>query len=76
MIKPRTNSLVVFNLDSCSKEQYENYYKSKFPIGKTFVYLGEIKQAKGHCILLDLETGKIIGMYHIEHFREATDEEI
>ncbi len=70
----KINSFVVFDEDSCSKEIYEQYYKSTFPKGKLFVYLGEIKQAKGHCILCDLSTGKIIEMYTI-NFREATYDE-
>lgn len=74
-MKPKINSFVVWDETSCSKEVYENYYKSTFPFGKLFVFLGEIKQAKGHCILCDLSTGKIIGMYHTDNFREATQDE-
>lgn len=74
-MKLKINSFVVFNENSCSKEDYEQYYKTIFPIGKLFVYIGEIKQARGHCILCNLDDGKIIGMYHIENFREATDDE-
>jgi hypothetical protein len=73
--KLSTNSFVVFNENSCSLHLYEQYYKETFPLKKLFVYLGEIKQAKGHCILADLETGKIIGMYHTYNFREATEDE-
>lgn len=75
MSKLKINSFVVFDKKSCSKSDYEQYYKKTFPVGKLFVYMGEIKQAKGHCILCDLETGKIIGLYHIENFREATEDE-
>jgi hypothetical protein len=63
------NSFVVFDEDSCSKEIYEKYYKDKFPLNKVFVYLGEIQQAKGHCILGDLSTGTITGIHHIENFK-------
>jgi hypothetical protein len=71
----KRNSFVVFDENSCSKEDYEKYYKTLFPTGKLFVYMGEIRQAKGHCILCDLDTGKIVGMYHTENFREATKDE-
>ena len=71
----KKNLLVTFDEKSCSQEEYEQYYKPLFPIGKLYVYLGEIKQAKGHCILCDLDTGKIIGMCHTENFREATEDE-
>lgn len=73
--KLKINSFVIFDEKSCSKEDYEQYYKSTFPSGKLFVYLGEIKQASGHCILCDLDSGKIIGIYHIGNFREASDGE-
>lgn len=75
-MKPRINSFVVFDENSCSKEDYEQYYKDIFPLGKLFVYLGEIKQIDEHCILCDLDNGKIIGMYHTDNFREATEDEI
>ena len=74
-MKLTKNSFVVIDEKSCSKSDYKRYYKNDFPIGKLFVYLGKIKQAKGHCILCDLDTGKIIGIYHIENFREATEDE-
>ena len=69
------NTFVVFDEESCTKDDYEKYYKEHFPYRKTFVYLGEIKQVKGHCILCDLNSGKIIGMCHTENFREATEDE-
>jgi hypothetical protein len=69
------NAFVVFDTDSCSTEDYDAYFKAMFPEGKLFVYLGEVKQAPGHCILADLDTGKIIGLYHTDNFREARDYE-
>jgi hypothetical protein len=75
MSKLKINSFVVFDENSTSKENYEKYYKETFPLDKLFIYLGEIKQAKGHCILCNLDTGKVIGMYHSENFREATEDE-
>jgi hypothetical protein len=73
--KIRKNTLVVFNLESCDESFYALYYRDKFPEGKLFVFLGEIKQCPGHCILTDLSTGLIIGMYHTDNFREATEDE-
>jgi hypothetical protein len=71
---PDVNSYVVFDKKSVSKSMYEKYYKQDFE-GKLFVFLGEIKQCPGHCILTDLKNGKIIGMYHTDNFREATEDE-
>jgi hypothetical protein len=72
---PEINSFVVFDKNTCNPEHYEKYYRDIFE-GKTFVFLGEIKQCDGHCILADLKTGKILGMYHTENFREATEDEL
>lgn len=71
----RINSFVVFDRSSCSIEVYEKYYGKIFG-EKLFVFLGEIPQCPGHCILADLFTGRVIGMYHTENFREATENEI
>ena len=71
---PRLNSMVVFDRGDMSDEDYDEYYREKFH-GKLFVFLGPIAQTTVHCILADLDTGKIIGMYHTDNFREATDEE-
>lgn len=71
---PEINSYVVFDKKSCSIYDYEKYYKDVFE-GKLFIFLGEIKQCPGHCILTDLQNGKIIGMYHTDNFREATEDE-
>ena len=40
-----------------------------------FIYLGEIPNMKGHGVFLGHRTGKIYSGYHIEDFRELTDEE-
>jgi len=73
--KIRQNALVVFDENSCSKEDYEQYFKNTFPKGELFVFLGEIPNNTEHCILHDFRTGKIIGLYHIWNFREATEDE-
>ena len=43
---------------------------------KCFVFLCEIRNAPGHCVLVALDDQKIITMRHIDNFREATDEEV
>lgn len=69
------NSYVVFNVESCGRNSYVDYYEKTFPEGKLFIFMGEIKQCPGHCLLLDLSTGLILGMYHTCNFREATENE-
>ena len=70
----RQNAFVVFDKKSCTEELYNQHFKEYFE-GKLFVYLGEIPQTPGHCILSDLKTGKIEGLWHTSNFREATEEE-
>jgi hypothetical protein len=42
---------------------------------KRFVFLCEIKNAPGHCVLIDLETQQILTMVHTNLLREVTIEE-
>jgi len=74
-MKIRQNAFVVFDRTTCTDETYEKYYKDLFG-EKLFIFFGEVPQAPGHCILGDLKTGKIIGMYHTNNFREANEEEV
>ena len=74
MKKIKKNTIVVFDKTTVFSESYDKYYAPTFE-GKTFIFLGEVPNAPGHCILADLSTGLIIGMYHIENFRKATQDE-
>lgn len=73
--KIRQNAFVVFDKKSCKRAEYDEYFKDKFE-DSLFVFLGEIPNAPGHCILADLKTGKVEGIYHTENFREATEDEV
>ena len=42
---------------------------------KCFVFITEIVSAPGHCVVMDLDTNKLLSMYHTENFRKATDSE-
>ncbi len=78
-----TNSLVVF--EPCPKEEknkcfsWRDYkylsWRDDFYWGETVLFLGEIKQMPGHCIVATKE-GKVIWGYHTENFRLATEDEI
>lgn len=41
---------------------------------KLFVFLCEINNS-GHCVLVDLDTNKVMTMRHTSDFRPATDDE-
>jgi hypothetical protein len=63
---PRVNSLVRF------VGQYEGYTGEEYPFDVKFplIYLGEIPNMRGHCIVAD-KTGKVFYGYHIENFEEV-----
>lgn len=68
-------SFVKFDKNSVPPEIYHMYFEEKFG-DKLLIFLGEVPNCNGHCILADLSTGNVIGMYHTSNFREATEEEI
>lgn len=41
----------------------------------TFVYLGDIVQMPGHCIVIRMKDGKVFCGYHTEDFVEIPEEE-
>jgi hypothetical protein len=42
---------------------------------KFFIFLTEVKNAPGHCVLVDLDDNHIETMRHTYNFREVEDEE-
>lgn len=42
---------------------------------KTFIFLGEIPNMQGHCVVVGHKTGKIFSGFHIEDFVELTEDE-
>ena len=69
---PRVNSLVRFDSSDVPPE-----YRSSYPFADTdkFIYLGDIVQMPGHCILIRFSDGKVFSAYHTENFVELTDDE-
>lgn len=49
-------------------------YGAKKP--KLFVFITEIRNAPGHCVLISLDDQKIETMRHTFNFREVTEEEM
>lgn len=63
--------------DNLKEEDRVRYYGELGYGSKTkklFVFLCEINDS-GHCVLVDMDTNKVITMRHTVDFREATDEE-
>ena len=75
MNKIRQYAFVKFDQATCPEGVYEQYYKETFG-NKSFIFLGEVPNVPGHCILADLESGKVVGIYHTDNFREATEDEV
>ena len=70
-----------FNLDFWNKLSDQDKIKYYDSLGygsdkkKFFVFLTEIKNAPGHCVLADLDDGRIEVMRHISDFREVNEDE-
>ena len=69
MKEPRKLSLV--KLDDPDGD-YKNFLGVN---GTRFVYLGEIPNMRGHCVVINHRTGRIHSGFHIENFVEVTEDE-
>lgn len=45
------------------------------PTPKLLVFMCELSPQSGHCVLMELESGKMHNMRHTDNFRKATEEE-
>lgn len=52
-------------------------FEGKYPWkdGQTLLFLGEIEQMPGHCVVVD-KAGKVHWGFHTDNFREPTEDEI
>jgi hypothetical protein len=73
--KLKQYSFVKFDKSSCPSEIYHMYFEKTFG-DNLYIFLGEVPNCKSHCVLADLKSGKVIGMYHTSNFRVATEDEI
>lgn len=70
-----------FNPDFWDKMPEEDKIKYYGPLGygrekpKFFVFLCEIRNAPGHCVLVSLDDQTIETMRHTDNFREVDEEE-
>lgn len=70
----RQNALVKFDYSDMNEHLKEKYVKI-FGYDKVYIFLGEIPQMPGHCIVVSMNEGKILTGYHTENFIELTEEE-
>lgn len=47
-----------------------------FKPGKPYLFLGEIPNMPGHCVVADPDSGRIWAGFHTEHFRELNEGEV
>jgi hypothetical protein len=75
MDTPRVNAWVVFDFSTLPNEYHSSY---PFREGINYIFMGEIPNMPGHCIILDPHTGrgKFHTGYHTENFREAREDEL
>jgi hypothetical protein len=68
---PRPMSTVRFS-DECYPEEYRGGY----PMNPEhlFIYLGEIPNMEGHCVVMDNVDSQIYSGYHIELFTEINED--
>jgi hypothetical protein len=71
--KPRKLSLVKFDFDNLPPKFRTAY---PFKLGRAYVFIGEIANMLGHCVVADHKTGKIYSGYHTENFIELSEEEV
>jgi hypothetical protein len=69
---PRPMSLVKFDFDRVDASYHSNY---PFTRKGVYVFLGEIANMGGHCIVVDHKTGQIHSGYHTENFVELAEDE-
>ena len=68
---PRKLSLVRFRFD----ELHEFRDEYPFTADGVYVFLGEIPNMRGHCVVADHRTGKLYSGYHTENFVELPEDE-
>jgi hypothetical protein len=70
MKKIRQYALVTLTDEYFSENDSPSFRKLK---GVMFIYLGEIPNMLGHCVVANSRTGKVDYGYHLEDFQEMKD---
>ena len=71
----KINTMVKFDYNTLPIEYKEEYIKT-FPENEVYIFMGDIEQMPGHCILCNFKTGKMIIGYHTDNFIPLTEDEI
>lgn len=73
MKKPRPLALI--KIIETQKNNFKKSYKKEIGEGP-YVFLGEVPNMPGHCVLVDWKTGKVTCGHHTANFVELTDKEV
>ena len=73
MNKPRNMSLVRFTYGDIPIQDRDDY---PFIEGENCIFLGEIVNMPGHCVVTCIRDGKTYSGYHTFDFIELTEEEV
>ena len=71
----RQYALVKVNPASVQLLSESGAAKSPLLEESVFVYLGEIPNMPGHCVLAGHNTGRVLSGFHIDHFVELSESE-
>lgn len=70
---PRKMSIVKFDFDHLPRKFHAKY---PFKSNRVYIFLGEISNMSGHCVVADHKTGRIYSGYHTENFVELAEDEV
>jgi len=70
--QPRTRALVRLRSPLPSRRNGAPSLKA----GVAYVFLGEIPNMPGHCVVADAKTGQLITGYHTDNFVEIPEDEV
>jgi len=67
--------LSIVMLEDWYREHLKKTNDHRFDKDNFFIYLGEIPNMPGNCVVIGHESGKIYSGYHTEDFRLPTEDE-
>lgn len=69
---PKQYSIVKFDFESINPEYHNNY---PFTDDGRYIFLGDIPNMPGHCVVVDYMTGQVFCGYHTDSFIELDIDE-
>ena len=69
--KPRKLSLVRFAREALPASTRRDF---PFRADGVYIFLGEIPNMRGHCVVAEKKSGRVFAGYHTENFVEITEE--